>query len=172
MVRILKTDVSHRFLPKKVGALDLAPIYEYTQGDGALYMKRVDLRALKENIGLVLDVINLKWILILEQYNNSPRIGKKVKHMDNGVSVDHVIPWSFMYSDDLWNLVFVHRACNSRKSNTIPSEAEIAALKERNGRLLELVKLHAVFGRTKLCFELEDARIHDLARRFWIQCQG
>ena len=21
------------------------------------------------------------------------------------ISVDHVIPWSFMYSDDIWNLV-------------------------------------------------------------------
>ena len=24
---------------------------------------------------------------------------------ENDISVDHVIPWSFMYSDDIWNLV-------------------------------------------------------------------
>ena len=27
---------------------------------------------------------------------------------DNNLSVDHVIPWSYMYSDDLWNLVYVN----------------------------------------------------------------
>ena len=35
------------------------------------------------------------------------------------VDVDHILPWSFLYSDDLWNLVYSHRSCNSSKSNII-----------------------------------------------------
>ena len=38
------------------------------------------------------------------------------------ISVDHVIPWSFMYSDDIWNLVLTSKSNNSSKSNHIPSK--------------------------------------------------
>ncbi len=48
------------------------------------------------------------------------------------ISVDHVIPWSYMYSDDIWNLVITSRRNNSSKSNAIPSGEAIAKLKERN----------------------------------------
>ena len=58
--------------------------------------------------------------------------------MDN-ISIDHVIPWSFMYSDDIWNLVVTSKSYNSSKSNSIPSEDVINKLKERNERLLEIV---------------------------------
>lgn len=208
VVRILKHDVSYRFIPKEKPNKPsiYAPLYQYEKNKDSLQMKVGYLDELKENTSLILDVINLKWILILEQYNNSPRIGKKVRHMDyeiegrkslkkyhrhlllenpemkcficgesvndSRMSVDHVIPWSFMYSDDIWNLVFVHHTCNSRKSNTIPTEVEIEMLKERNSRLLKIMKKHPEFANTKLCFDLEDSLMHDLARRFWVQCLG
>ena len=57
----------------------------------------------------------------------------------NNISIDHVIPWSFMYSDDIWNLVVTSKSNNSRKSNSIPSEDVIEKLKERNQRLLNIV---------------------------------
>ena len=41
---------------------------------------------------------------------------------DNDISVDHVIPWSFMYSDNIWNLVLTSKSNNSSKSNSIPSQ--------------------------------------------------
>ena len=40
----------------------------------------------------------------------------------NDISIDHVIPWSFMYSDDIWNLVITSKSINSSKSNSIPSK--------------------------------------------------
>ena len=43
----------------------------------------------------------------------------------NDISLDHVIPWSFMYSDDIWNLVITSKSVNSKKSNSIPSEETI-----------------------------------------------
>lgn len=54
-------------------------------------------------------------------------------------TVDHVIPWSFMYSDDIWNLVLTSRSNNSSKSNTIPNEEVIEKLKERNQKLLDIL---------------------------------
>lgn len=57
----------------------------------------------------------------------------------NDISIDHVIPWSFMYSDDIWNLVITSKSHNSRKSNTQVGEDDIQRLKERNSKLIEIV---------------------------------
>ncbi len=57
----------------------------------------------------------------------------------DNISIDHVIPWSFMYSDDIWNLVVTSKSYNSKKSNSIPSKEIIDKLKERNERLLTIV---------------------------------
>lgn len=54
-------------------------------------------------------------------------------------TVDHVIPWSFMYSDDLWNLVLTSKSNNSKKSNIIPTEDIIKRLKERNESIKNVV---------------------------------
>jgi hypothetical protein len=56
----------------------------------------------------------------------------------NDISIDHVIPWSFMYSDDIWNLVITSKSHNSRKSNMIVDEDVISKLKERNIQLKEI----------------------------------
>lgn len=56
---------------------------------------------------------------------------------NENISIYHVIPWSFMYSDDLWNLVVTSNSNNSQKSNMIPSEKTIEKLKLRNQNLYE-----------------------------------
>ena len=58
---------------------------------------------------------------------------------DNKLSVDHVIPWSYMYSDDLWNLVYVNSSQNSSKNNRLPDEEMIIKLESRNKKLFELL---------------------------------
>lgn len=55
------------------------------------------------------------------------------------VSIDHVIPWSFMYSDDIWNLVITSKKYNSSKSNKVVVKESIEKLKLRNKELLSLV---------------------------------
>ena len=57
----------------------------------------------------------------------------------NDISVDHVIPWSFIYSDDLWNLVLTSKTNNSSKSNSIPSKESIEKLKQRNLELMNMI---------------------------------
>jgi len=88
---------------------------------------------------------------------------------DDEVSVDHVIPWSYLYSDDLWNLVYVKKSENSIKSNRLPSEAMIEKLEKRNKRLLALLDQNK---KDKHSEELEFAIEKDLVRNFWIGCKG
>lgn len=59
---------------------------------------------------------------------------------EDDISVDHFIPWSYMYSDDLWNLVITSKSNNSSKSNKPPKDRFIQKLEERNQRLLELIQ--------------------------------
>ena len=37
-----------------------------------------------------------------------------------GLSIDHFVPWSYVASDELWNLVPTVKSVNSRKSNNLP----------------------------------------------------
>jgi hypothetical protein len=90
---------------------------------------------------------------------------------DNKLSIDNVIPWSFMFSDDLWNLVYMHKSCNSSKYNVIPMEDEIAALEARNKRLLMHLKANAVLSIKKPVTELELAIDRDYVRKFWVNCR-
>lgn len=141
--------------------------------------------------------------MILETFNSSPRINKKVKIMDQEeikrsslnkfkvfldaenpkrkcficgkeidekeLSIDHVIPWPYVYSDDLWNLVYVHKSCNSVKSNIIPTQEEIDKLKERNEVLFQILKDRE--EKKKWIDELEVAIEKDYVDKFWIGCK-
>ena len=78
---------------------------------------------------------------LLEQSNGQAIDFYTGKVLDeDDISLDHVIPWSFIYSDDIWNLVFTSRSNNSSKSNTIPSEETIDKLKKRNEELFEMLE--------------------------------
>ena len=93
------------------------------------------------------------------------------KHIDNPeLSIDHVIPWSYLYSDDLWNLVYVHKSCNSSKSNIIPLKEDIQKLKDRNKRLLQ--KLEEKDVNSKIVNELDLSIQKDYVNKFWIGCKS
>ena len=161
------------------------------------------LDLLKDNHEDLFDLIDYRWGLILETFNSSPRINKKVKIIDgqeirrsslrrfrkyldaenperkcficgkhieeSELGIDHVIPWSYLYSDDLWNLVYVHNSCNSEKTNRIPSEEMIESLKQRNNRLLETLKTSGISD--KNVDELDIAIEKDYVEKFWIGCK-
>lgn len=48
------------------------------------------------------------------------------------IEVDHVIPWSYIHNDNLWNLVLACRACNNSKRDRLPEKSFINCLIERN----------------------------------------
>ena len=85
-------------------------------------------------------------------------------------SIDHVIPWSYMYSDDLWNLVYVSPNENSSKSNQIPDKGLIDRLKIRNVKLLEILKKKGKYN--KFTEELKLSIENDYVEKFWIGFKG
>ncbi|KJD38687.1 HNH endonuclease [Paenibacillus polymyxa] len=202
IVKALKQDVSFRFL--RINGKEVEGIYNYVQKANSIYIHSDCLAQLKKYSLIVFDAINYRWTQMLENFNHSPRLSKKVRIIDErevrrkslgkfstyiGMenpyqhcflcgekienetpAIDHVIPWSYLYSDDLWNLVFAHQSCNSSKSNVIPSEEMIQRLEERNQTMLRKLKERG--KRDKHILELEMAIEHKLVRKFWISCQG
>lgn len=202
-VRALKTDVSYRFL--RLGDKEVEGVYEYEQKADSLFIQAENLYALKQYKLIVFDAINYRWTQMLENFNHSPRLSKKVRIIDEDqmqrkslgkfasylevenpeficflcglkiessetLAIDHVIPWSYLYSDDLWNLVFAHQSCNSSKSNVIPGEEVIQRLEQRNIALLH--ELRQQERSDKHVSELEMAIEKNFVRKFWIACQG
>lgn len=197
----LKQDVSYRFL--NLGRENIESVYRYNRGDDKLVISKDNLLELNRNYQIVFDTINYRWTSILEGFNHSPRISKKIKVIDldevkrrplgkfkgyigyenqdnicficgerivgETPSIDHIIPWSYLYDDNLWNLVFTHRSCNSSKSNTIPSEETIKRLEERNIKLLNILKDKGIGD--KVVYDLENAIDGNLVRKFWVSCQ-
>jgi len=50
------------------------------------------------------------------------------------IHVDHVIPWSFILADPLWDLVLTCSSCNLSKSDRLPAREFIAKLEATNER--------------------------------------
>mgnify|MGYP001263060613 FL=1 len=94
--------------------------------------------------------------------------GKKIE--DENLSIDHVLPWSYLFSDDLWNLVYVDRSFNSSKGNQIPSEETINKLEKRNLILME--KVNSIGMLDKNIEELQLSITDGLVKKFWVGCQG
>ena len=59
--------------------------------------------------------------------------GKKLRSSSH---VDHVIPWTFIKSDHLWNFVLACPTCNTRKNDTLPNKADLSRLITRNEHYL------------------------------------
>ncbi|MHA1360476.1 MAG: HNH endonuclease domain-containing protein [Candidatus Helarchaeota archaeon] len=209
IVARLKVDVSYRFL--KLMGKDFSWMYDYKKSSDTLEIKAKYLRVLKENRNLLYPIINARWAQIIEGFDYSPRINKKVRFLDDvkfqrtalshfkkwldlenpshicflcetaitksDLSIDHVIPWSYLFEDNLWNLVYVHRSCNSAKSNRIPDEASINKLRDRNLRFLDIFDKQGFFSGKqrkgmKVAEDLKFAIDNNLVFKFWIGCKG
>lgn len=63
--------------------------------------------------------------------------GKEISRLENKTPVDHIIPWSFVKDDKLWNLTLTCQSCNSKKSNKLPIKEYIKITEKRNDRILK-----------------------------------
>ena len=198
----LKKDVSYRFL--YLDKVTYNEIYSYSKGDNSLFMSKELMISLKDNHEDLFDLINYRWGLILETFNSSPRVNKKVKIIDEQeikrksltkykkildlenknhkcficgntisseeLSIDHVIPWSYLYSDDIWNLVYVCKSCNSSKNNFLVDELQIAKLQQRNIDLYNILESNNID--IKLKDELSYSINNNLVQKYWINCKS
>lgn len=197
---ILKNDVVVRFLGK--GQVH-GEFIKYTRGEESLILQHNAAAAIKENSSLITEAIYYRWAQILERYNTSPRLHRKVRVVDTidlrdrplsfyakyldmenpgrlcfycgqpveeeDLSIGHVIPWSYLCSDDIWNLVYLHKKCRSDKTGTVPPEFFIARLEKRNRALLE--KLASYTETDMVAGSLQDAVARSLVRKSWMCCQ-
>ncbi|MCM3618439.1 HNH endonuclease [Sutcliffiella horikoshii] len=62
--------------------------------------------------------------------------GKELTGKKRETHIDHFIPWSFVQSDHIWNLVLSCNKCNSSKSNKLPERGYLDGIINRNEELL------------------------------------
>ena len=55
---------------------------------------------------------------------------------ENNLHIDHFIPWSYIKSDNLWNLVLACPECKGQKSESLPSSSYLSSLIGRNAQIL------------------------------------
>ncbi|QCJ42579.1 HNH endonuclease [Bacillus sp. S3] len=65
--------------------------------------------------------------------------GKTIKK--EAAHVDHFIPWSFVQTDQLWNLVIACSTCNLSKSDKLANELFLETVIDRNESLLSIKEL-------------------------------
>ncbi|QTC41494.1 HNH endonuclease [Bacillus sp. V3] len=61
--------------------------------------------------------------------------GKALTGKKRETHVDHFIPWSFVQSDHVWNLVLSCKKCNSSKSDKLPDREFLDRIIQRNEEL-------------------------------------
>jgi hypothetical protein len=60
------------------------------------------------------------------------------EELDNKAAVDHVIPFSIIGHNEIWNLVLAHKFCNELKSDRIASQAYFDKLYNRNEDIVKI----------------------------------
>ena len=200
-VTIANQNVAYRFMNVKDSVINL---YILDRKNKTLQFSCNDIAILKDYGYILIKLMNFKWVQLLEKYNSSPNISKKVSNSSNksikranlskyknfllryyhkeliqdfytgevldvgDISIDHVIPWSFMYSDDIWNLVFTSKSSNSSKGNRPPSKEDLERLTERNNKLLKNLEN----SNLKMAKELEYAIKNKLSKKYYIDLIG
>lgn len=108
--------------------------------------------------------------LLLKYYHNSEiRDFYSGEVLDvNDIHIDHVIPWSYVYTDEIWNLVVTSSTNNIRKGKKAPSQEEIERLKFRNQELLK--KLDEEDNKYKK--SIDYALNHNLIEKLYINMKG
>ena len=144
--------------------------YDYSDDDQMIRLKPKALEFLRANHAALRGLVTLEWVKFLEARNRRlPMLVAKVERYEarrgslaparssllehsghcfycgsrlerRRTDVDHLIPWSYMFSDSLWNLVLACRRCNGKKSDSLPQDEFLDSLVCRNRRYEDRVK--------------------------------
>jgi 5-methylcytosine-specific restriction endonuclease McrA len=71
--------------------------------------------------------------------------GKVLSDKRIATHVDHFIPWSYIQSDNMWNLVLSCQSCNTKKSNKLAKSVYLEKMFVRNDNL-KLTAVHNDFN--------------------------
>jgi len=117
---------------------------------------------LKNNYDLLYKSLILEWAKFLEKTNFTPRLISKIENLgdnkrnslnkykkilmkidnlcfycnenlnDKKIHIDHFIPWSYIFEDEIWNLVLSCSSCNLKKSDYLATEECLSKISNRN----------------------------------------
>lgn len=175
----------------------------YRRESDMLYIPRDAASAIAENSLLLVEAVYYRWAQLLEMYNTSPRLNRKVRIIDTAdlrdrpisryekyldlenpgrqcfycgqpvdgdrPAMDHVLPWSYLCSDDVWNLVYAHPGCRPGEYGRVLPQFFMARLEKRNSALLEKLAAHS--ERDIVAGALQDAVKRGIVRKYWTLCQ-
>ncbi len=86
------------------------------------------------------------------------------RRLQRSPHVDHVIPWSFIKSDHLWNFVLACPSCNIKKKDQLPTRQILAAVVSRNEEMAvsenPIVKIEFKGYNENLLWQLWDYGYH------------
>ncbi|MRG85976.1 HNH endonuclease domain-containing protein [Salinibacillus xinjiangensis] len=75
-------------------------------------------------------------ILLSHFENECFYCGKPLSNRKGSTHVDHFIPWSFVQSDQIWNLVLSCSTCNVSKNDKVPKRSFLDTIINRNQKLV------------------------------------
>lgn len=201
-ITIVNKGVAAKF--EKIDSRNRVEIYDLDTKLKCLRFTEEQINLLKENTYLLQDIIDFKWVEILEENNKAPNIIKKVQgskeyrfkrqnlvkyrnvlleyyHLDgskdfytgqpvsiNEISLEHVIPYDFIYSCDIWNIIIVSKETAKNRRGKVPTDQDIAKLNKRNEDLYNAIK----DTHLKVRFDLEKALEEHLINRYYIDLKG
>ena len=148
----------------------------FSTTQNTIIIKKEALNFFKDEYEVLSKVLVLEWAKFLEKTNFTPRLISKIELMKDpkrsslmkfrkvllemnkecfycgvllekfDIHIDHFIPWSYMYEDEIWNLVPSCSKCNLIKSDALPPKEcvekiitrnQINNLSSRNSNLLD-----------------------------------
>ena len=148
---------------------DTRAFYEYDDDTQILTLKPDAFEFLKSNYPVLSKAVLAEWAKFLEKVNPSlPMLVAKIEdheakrgslvkyrniymehtchcfycrcHLERKrIHVDHLIPWSYLFDDNAWNLVLACQDCNLKKSSSLPQEEFRGSLIERNMKYYDTI---------------------------------
>lgn len=143
---------------------DIRVFYEYDDDAQLIALRPEAFEFFKKNYVLLSKAVLVEWTKFLEPINKDlPMLATKIENFDpkrksltryhkifapyadhcfycmarlepGHINVDHLIPWSYIFDDNAWNLVLACQSCNCKKSNSLPHEEFCDELIARNSR--------------------------------------
>ncbi|MCA1063886.1 HNH endonuclease domain-containing protein [Rossellomorea sp. AcN35-11] len=122
----LITNLTNYHMAAMIEQLNVVPDINYLLGKVESIAKRSSLRPFEK-------------ILLSHFEAHCFYCNKRLSGQKRETHVDHFIPWSFVQSDHIWNLVLACNKCNSSKSDKLPVKGYLEEIIKRNKQLYECV---------------------------------
>lgn len=156
-------------VPRGSSVYDIRAFYDYDDEAQVITVKPRAFDFFRRNHAILTKAVLMEWAKFLERINPSlPMLVAKIerdearrgslapykklylKHWSHCfycrgrlewdyTHVDHLIPWSYLFDDNAWNLVLACQECNCRKSNSLPQEEFRGSLIHRNDKYYSLM---------------------------------